>query len=419
MGIKDVFSLLMGNKGKSYTYARMLDGSIPVFSNFGNDIYASDIIDRCVSIKAKEMSKLMPKHIRTDGGKQETVNSSINSLLKFGPNPLMTTSDFLSKCTWLYEKKYNCFIYPAYKIKRVPGGTVREYTGFYPLNPNLVELLEDGLGTYYIRFTFNNGYKYTMPYADIIHWRKDFAMNEFLGGNDDGKAKDDVILGTIKTDKVVTQGLDKAVKSSLAVRGVIKINTMLDDDKQEESRRKFEDKLVRSESGIVPLDLKSDYIPIETKPVVVEKTTMEFVQTKILAYTGISFAIYTGKFTDEEYQAFYESELESKIISLGQAFTKTLFTQQELNMGNEVIFYGQKLLFTNTKNKIAVADILGNRGALTDNQLLELFGYPPYEGGDVRRQSLNFIDVDIAKSYQLNRKNNGKEVKEDEGQGED
>ena len=194
---------------------------------------------------------------------------------------------------------------------------------------------------------------------------------------------------------------------------------MLDDDKQEESRRKFEDKLVRSESGIVPLDLKSDYIPIETKPVVVEKTTMEFVQTKILAYTGISFAIYTGKFTDEEYQAFYESELESKIISLGQAFTKTLFTQQELNMGNEVIFYGQKLLFTNTKNKIAVADILGNRGALTDNQLLELFGYPPYEGGDVRRQSLNFIDVDIAKSYQLNRKNNGKEVKEDEGQGED
>ena len=62
------------------------------------------------------------------------------------------------------------------------------------------------------------------------------------------------------------------------------------------------------------------------------------------------------------------------------------------------------MLFTNTKNKIAVADILGNRGALTDNQLLALFGYPPFEGGDIRHMSLNFINRDIADSYQMQKK---------------
>ena len=73
-------------------------------------------------------------------------------------------------------------------------------------------------------------------------------------------------------------------------------------------------------------------------------------------------------------------------------------------MGNEVIFYSQQLLFTNTKNKIAVGDILGNRGALlTDNQLLALFGYPPFEGGDIRHMSLNYINRDLADSYQMSK----------------
>ena len=95
------------------------------------------------------------------------------------------------------------------------------------------------------------------------------------------------------------------------------------------------------------------------------------------------------------------------IISLEQAFTKTLYTERELDMGNKVIFYPQKLLFTNTKNKIAVADILGNRGALTDNQLLALFGYPPFEDGDKRHMSLNFVNREIADRYQLEKSGKG------------
>lgn len=414
MGIKEIFSSVLGNNKKEYQYAKMLNGSLPVFSNFGRDIYASDIVDRCISIKAKEMSKLFPKHIRTTDDKQVTINSSINRLLKFGPNELMTTSDFLSKCTWLYEKKYNCFIYPLYEIKEVNGGTIREYKGFYPLNPDSVELLEDSSGIYYIRFRFTSGYKYTMRYSDIIHWRKDFGIHEFLGGNDDGNPKDSILLGSLRTEHTITEGLDKAVKSSLAVRGILKINTLLDTEKEEEERRRFEEKLRNSDSGVLAMDLKGDYIPIQTTPTVVDDNTLKHVLTKILAYTGVSLPIYYGKFTDEDYQAFYESELENKIISLGQAFSRTLFTDRELSMGNEVIFYGQKLLFTNTKNKIAVAEILGNRGALTDNQLLELFGYPPYEGGDKRTQSLNFIDSGIAGKYQLG----GKGVTHSEGQDE-
>lgn len=413
MALKNIFKSYKDKKILKQ-YAKMLSGGVPVFSQFGNDIYASDIVNSCIRSISTEMGKLQPKHIRTSNGIQTNVNSSINRLLKFGPNEFMTTRDFLEKCTWIYEKKYNCFIYPKYELKDVPGGTTRYYTGFYPLNPIEVDFLEDIDGNLYIKFYFANGDNYTMPYKDIIHWRKDFSDNDLMGGDENGNPKTQDILKILKTNHTITEGLEKAVKSSLSVRGIIKINTLLDDEKQEAERRDFERKLSNSQSGIFPMDLKSEYIPITVNPTVIDKNTLEFVERKILNHYGISLPIINGDFTDEQYQAFYEKKLETNIIGLNQAFSKTLFTDRELDHGNEVIFYGQKLLFTNTKNKIAVADILGNRGALTDNQLLELFGYPPFEGGDTRHMSLNFINRDIADQYQMNKFDKGKGVKNDE-----
>ncbi|MGU8655220.1 phage portal protein [Clostridium perfringens] len=401
----------MINKYRNYVYAKMLSGETPVFSQFGEDIYASDIVKNCIRCTADEMSKLKPKHIRILAeDKQQTINSSINRLLKVSPNPLMTISEFLEKCVWLRETTYNCFIYPQFYIN---DSGKRIYTGFYPLNPRNVDFLEDESGTLFIKFTFGNGMEVTLKYSNIIHWRKDFSFNEFMGGNAQGQADNRELLKILNINNTITEGLDKAVKSSLTINGIVKINTLLDDENQQKERAKFERQLQTSQSGILALDMKSDFISLSrNNPVVIDKNILEFVEAKILNRYGVPFPILTGDFTDEQYQAFYDKKLEPMINSLGQAFNKCLFTDREIDMGNEVIFYPQKLLFTNTKNKIAVGDILGNRGALTDNQLLELFGYPPFEGGDIRHMSLNYINRDLADSYQAQKA--GKGVKEDE-----
>lgn len=393
----------------------MLNGSTPVFSQFGEDIYYSDIVKNCNRIVADEMSKLKPKHIRIDdNGFQQNINSSINRLLKNGPNELMTTAEFLGKCSWLYERKYNCFIYPKFHINSEGR---RVYDGFYPLDPCEVDFLEDAKGDLFIKLHFANGVAYTFKYSEIVHWRKDFSMNDLMGGNENGNPDNRELLQILKINSTVIEGLDKAVKSSLTVNGIMKMNTMLDEDKIEAERIRFEGVLRRSESGILPMDLKGEYIPIQKgSPVIIDKNILEFIQAKILNKFNISIPIFTGDFTDEQYQAFYEQKLEPMINSLGQAITKVVFTQGELDRGNEIICYTQQLLFTNTKNKIAVADILGNRGALTDNELLALFGYPPFEGGDRRTQSLNYVDRDLAAVYQTAKAgaSAGKGVKNDE-----
>ena len=415
MALKTIFNRLKNGKKKELSYAQMLNGSLPVFSQFGNDVFASDIVEACIRTKATEISKLQPKHIFTDeNGLQSIQKDSINRLLRFGPNELMTTKDFLEKCTWLHEKTYNCFIYPKYEIRWINGEKIKYYTGFYPLNPTEVDFLEDGNGKLYVQFHFLNSDSVLLPYDEVIHWRKEFSDNDLMGGNHEGKAKSETLLPILKINHSLIEGLDKAVKNSLAIRGLLKVNALLEEEKLEEERKEFEQKIFNSQSGILPVSNKSEYVPLTINPTIMDKETLEFIEGKVLKHCGTSLPILTGKFTEEDYQAYYEKVLEPEIIGLGQAFSKALFSIEQLEAGHEIIFYGQKLLFTNTQNKIAVADILGNRGALTDNQLLELFGYPPFPGGDTRNKSLNFIDRDIANQYQMSQFQKGKGVNQDE-----
>ena len=391
-------------------YAKLLDGFSPIFSQFGTNVYASDVVQMCIDKIATECSKLRPKHIRTDTSEmQVTVKSSLNRLFKFAPNPVMTTRDFIEKIIWLLYMNYNVFIYPMY------DNALKEYTAFYPLNPTTVTYLQDEAGRLFVEMRFANGDQFTLAYSDVIHLRKKYSVNDIMGGGMNGQPDNAALLKVLTINDTVLQGLEKAIKTSLSVRGILKINTMLDDEKQQKERERIEALIASGNSGILPMDMKGEYIPIEVDPKTVDKDTLEFLQSKVLNYYGVSLPILTGDFTDEQYQAFYEATLEPLVISLGQAFSKTLFTQRELDVGNEVIFYPQMLLFTNTKNRIAVADILGNRGALTNNQLLSLFGYPPYEGGHIRNMSLNYIDVALAAEYQMKRAGmKAKEVDESE-----
>ena len=50
---------------------------------------------------------------------------------------------------------------------------------------------------------------------------------------------------------------------------------------------------------------------------------------------------------------------------------------------------------------------------MTLNQLAELYGMPPFEGGDRRIQSLNYANTDIVDQYQI-KNAMGKEKKKDE-----
>lgn len=385
-------------------YARFMDNTTPLFSQSGRNIYTSDVVQMCIDCIASECSKLQPKHIRRDpSGKMiNLTGDNINRLFKFMPNPLMTTRDFIEKTVWALYLDYNSFIYPSYEIVTdVNSKLSRKYTGFWPLAPVQTDWLMDATNTLFVKFTFRNGATSTLPYSDIVHLRKKYSINDFMGGGASGKPENSSLAKTLEINDTLLQGTGKAITTSLGIRGILKLNTVIENEKQKAEREALEQKILESSSGIISGDYKGDYQPINIDPKIIDKDTLEFIENKILRWFGVSLPILNGTYTDDEYQAFYNKTLEPIVIGMGQAYSSVLFSQQEQNFNNEIVFYQQKLELMNITNKLAIMDGLGNRGALTNNELLALFGIEPYEGGDVRMASLNFIDTTLINAYQL------------------
>ena len=400
-------------KKQNMVFADMLNGYTPIFSQFGQNIYASDVVQQALMCIVTEMKKLNLTHVITsdEGDTAATGQRSLNHLLQ-NPNELMTKSEFLEKITWSLLFNYNAFIIPVYDIWTDAKGRVKKnYTALYPVQPNYIEFLQDPAGTLCITLKFANDYETTLPYSDVIHWRHNFSVNEFLGGNEQGQPNNEALLKTLELNNTLLQGVSSAMKSSFAINGVVKYNTLMDDGKTVTALKELEKKLLASESGFLPLDLKAEFIPIKKEIKLVDAETLKFIDEKILRNWGISLPILTGDFSKDQYEAFYQKVLEGFIITLGDAFTKTLFSDREKSYGNRIKAYPKDLVFMSVDQTLEMIRLLGDSGALYENEKRVALGLKPLqELNGVRKQSLNYVDVNIANSYQLqNKKTEGED----------
>ena len=400
---------LFKRKPKNSAYADILNGYTPIYSQFGQNIYASDVVQQAVNCIVTELKKLTPLHVRTIDGDVQPIKSNIQNVLN-APNEIMTTSDFIEKVIWQLYLNYNSFIIPVYKSWTDENGVEqRYYTALYPIAPTQVDFLQDKTDTLYVKFTFANSYETTLKYSDVIHIRHHFSVNEFMGGNEQGQPDNDALLKTLDLNYKLLKNLSKAMSSSCAVNGVVKFKSMIDGGKTEKALAELEEKLRNSESGFLPLDISADFTPIERNIQFVDAETLAFIDGKILRHFGVPLAILTGDYTKAQYEAFYQKTLEPIIIALSQAFTKSLFTQRERSFNNAIKFYPKELIFMSTDQTLEMVRLLGDSGSLYENEKRVAFGMRPLpELVGKRMQSLNYVDVDIAKDYQTGGDNNDK-----------
>lgn len=407
------FDRLRRKPPKTQKWAQTLNGYAPVFSQFGTNIYASDVVQQAIKCIVDEMKKLNPVHIRYNGNDPVPVNSDIQTVLN-NPNPLMTTSEFLEKVMWLLLLNYNAFILPTYYMWEDERGIQkRKYSGLYPLKPTQVDFIEDASGRMYVKMRFENNFETTVPYDDLIHIKYNYSINEYMGGDASGQPDHTALLKTLELNDTLLRGIAKAMNSSYAVNGVVKYNTMLDDGKMEAALKELERKLNNSESGLLPLDLKAEYIPLQHEIKLVDEETLKFIDEKILRNWGVPLSILTGDYTKSQYEAFYQKTLEPLIISISQAFTKKLFTDRERSFGNRIELYPKDLIFMTVEQTLEMVNLLSNTGSIYENEKRVAFGLRPLPELEGKRyMSLNWVDMDIANQYQV-----GKNEKEGEADG--
>ena len=398
-------------KGPSETkYAQMLNGLIPVYSQFGSSIYASDVVQTVLKCIVDELKKLNPTHIRQTDSDPQPIKGNIQNILD-NPNPLMTSSEFIEKICWLLLMNYNVFIIPTYytwteQEKDESGNIItverRRYEALWPIKPIQVDFIEDASGKLFVKFYFEDGYNTTIPYEDVIHVKYNYSVNEFMGGDLMGQPDHNAILKTLELNHTLLQGVAKAMKASYAVNGIIQYNTLMDEGKTEKALKEFEEKLMKSESGILPIDLKSQVNMFDKKIALVDQPTLEFVDSKILRMWRVPLCILTGDYTPQQYEAFYQACLEPIIISISQAFTKKMFTQRQISFGNKIKLYPKELIFMTMDQTIRMIEVLSPTGALYENEKRAALGMrPDPELIGKRYVSLNWINADDASQYQV------------------
>lgn len=385
MGLLDF--LKRPRRGK-FTLAPTMSGQAS-YNSFGDSLYASEIVVQSIRCKANEMMKLEPRHIRTQNGTQTTITDSSVARVLNRPNELMTTAEFLEKITILRELNKNAYIYPEYYITR---GGEKCFTGLYPLKPRHVEYQMNDAGRLFIEFTFQNGGKATLPASDVIHWRKDYGVNDYFGGGNYGGADSAGLIRALTQYDALCQSIAKAIDCSCSVNGIVKYNSYISDKKADAERESFIQRLKDNASGILFTDMKTEYIPITRDVRLVDAETLKFFYESITRANGVSVAILNGDYNKAQKEAFYEHALEADIKALGQAIGKTVFSDREAAFGNEVVLYPNDITFMSMENKIAALQAGLPAGIFTKNEAREMLGYPPIEGGDAMPRGYNELD---------------------------
>lgn len=393
MSIFDIFKKKQATaKAGNLTIAPVNFGGSATNSDWGSNIlYGSDIVVQSIRCKANEFKKLRPRHVRRlNNGEVQTVWGSIQRLLD-EPNEYMTQSDFLEKITILLELNKNVYIYPSYHYDEKGNKT---YDGLYPLKPSFVEMLKDESGKLYYQFTFSSGYNPVIQANEVIHWKKDYGVDDYFGGNGPKDAYN--LNQSVKYYNSLLQSIGKALNASYQVKGILKVNSMLSDEKIEKERNAFVQTLKNNESGIMVTDYKTEYTDMKTDVKLVDADTIKFMYENILRANGTSLAILSGDYSKAQKEAYYEHALEADIKSLGEVFTKCLFNDREKSFGNNVLFYPSAINFMSMSEKLSFANLAMPSGAMLKDEFRELFGFAPMPNnmGQTISQGYNtLIDV--------------------------
>lgn len=359
-----------------YQYFKTLDAYTPIFNSFEGGVYEMELTRAAIHCFATHVSKFKPE-VRGSARKD------LEKILQFKPNPEQDTKKFLYRLATNYMVKNNAYIIPKYD---------KHYTtieGYYAINPLRVELKEQGNKMFYL-FTFYTGEKAIMEAEHVGH------MNQFQNKKDMFGEDNSVLRPTMELMNVNNQGIIEGIKGAANIRFLGKIGqVMKPKDINEERERLVKDNLGTSNNGgVFLIDAKyEDMKQINSQPFIVDAKQMEQIKENVFNYFGISENILQNKFTEDEYNSFYEGKLEPFALELGLVMTNMTFNERERAFNNQIFFSSNRLQYASNSTKLQVSQQLFDRGILTANQVMDIWNLPPVEDGDKRYIRREYVEV--------------------------
>lgn len=347
-------------------------------------LYKSDIVRACIRPKVKAIGKLVGKHIReSKNGLQVNPEASIKFLLS-EPNPFMTSQQFLEKVANQLCLNNNAFILI---VKDENGKPMQLYP--IPCDFCETEYKNDEL---YLRFQFRNGKSSVFPYDEIMHLKQDYNNHDIFGDSPADALKNMMeVIGTID------QGIIKAIKNSGMIRWLLTFTQSLRSEDIKKNVKEFVDNYLSVDSetwGAAGVDSKAIATRIEPKDYVPNALQTKEVINRIYSFFNTNERIVQSKWTEDEWNAYYEAEVEPAVIQLGQVYTLGIFKRHERAHGNHIVFEASNLQCASLSSKLALQAMV-DRGAMTPNEWRATLNMAPIEGGDspIRRLDTQVVNL--------------------------
>ncbi len=354
------------------------------FYSWNGRLYDSDIVRSCIRPKVKAVGKLVGKHIRSDSGVLK-VNPDANiRFLLSEPNPYMTGQQFQEKVATQLCLNNNAFILIVRDINDKP-------IQLYPIPCIQCETkyINDEL---YLKFQYRNGKSGIFPYSQIIHLRQDFNEHDIFG-----ESPAPALASMMEVIGTIDQGIIKAIKNSGIVRWLLTFTSSLRPEDIKKNVKDFVDNYLSVESdtfGAAGVDSKATATRIEPKDYVPNALQTKETINRIYSFFNTNEKIIQSKWTEDEWNAYYEAEVEPVAIQMGDTYSVKIFTRRERGCGNRIVFEASNLQCASLSSKLALQAMV-DRGAMTPNEWRATLNMAPIEGGDnpIRRLDTEVVGL--------------------------
>ena len=373
---RSLFSRIFGNDKSTQnpekaTEVKILDDKKAVFTPYKGDFKNDADVRACVDAIARNGAKMHPRHIRNNKDGMENLKGSLYRILAKQPNELQNAYQFYYQVITNLELYNDSFIY----VQRDADNN--KVTGLYPLDFSEGKLYEyqDKI---WVKFKFGRSKERFVPYDSCIHLTRFVGEDGLFGGSVTP------IVKILSMKHIMDEGMINAIRTTQHIRGIVKsTKAMLKPEDVKKMRDQFVTDFIRNgdRSGIGGLDATTDFTPVKLEPTTASDSQVKIIDGKLLSYFGVSENIIQSKYSEDEWNAFYESVLEPIGLQMSLEFSNKLFTPTEKYFGNEIIFESNRLQYASNSTKIQLLRFGTN--IMTQNELREIFNLAPREDGDV------------------------------------
>jgi hypothetical protein len=377
MGLFEKIFTKPQNKQEINQYFKTLTAYTPSFTTYEGGLYEMEITRAAIHSFATQCSKLKPE---LNGA--ASYNSLANKL-KYAPNPWMDTTKFLYRLATILSIQNTAFIVPI--LDEFGDGI----TGYYPVLPTRCEVVEHN-DVAYLRYTFSTGKKAVVELNRVGILTTHMYKNDFFGESNTA------LNPTMQLINSQVEGIREGIKQAATIRFMGRLGNTLRPEDIEKERKSFVESNLKAENnnGILIFDAKyAEIKQIESKPFIVDDKQMQQIKNNVYDYFGTNENIIQNKFTEDQWNAYYEGKIEPFAIQTSLVLTNMTFNDHQKSFGNEIILTANRLQYASNTTKLDIVTQMFDRGFMTHNQGREIFNMLPIADGDKYYIRKEYADV--------------------------